>query len=478
MKKKMEDVKLNEGKNEKEATDERYANEEEENKKDKLSSATASTSTIQERADMLFSNSEILAPMVRASTTPLRLLALSYGADLVYTEEIIDRSITTCDRIINNELPHQTIDYVRKKETFSPKVLKRMASQKQSLPVVLRIVPSIEKHRLIYQIGTGESNLALPAAHFVEKDVSGIDINMGCPKKFSVSGGMGSALLSDLPRACDIIKTLRRNISIPVSAKIRLLKDNSSTLDFVKGLIQAGANAVTIHSREVGDEATQPAKWDRLMEVVQLIKSSPEGSSVPIIINGDLYTRNDIINMKKKCKANGVMLARPALYNTSIFRKLPPHSVDYDDGEETKYGHNSPLLLSKTNVVRDYLHYSNAYQSHYKNVKYVICEMMNNRRTPSILVPNMPHNFKQTISQVCNCHSMDGLCKLWDVTASTHNASHFERNLITDPHRYDDNYFLDRDKFLKKRAAADNVVSTQMEQSNGESVNSKRNKLS
>ena len=32
----------------------------------------------------------ILAPMVRIGTLPTRLLALEYGADIVYTEELID----------------------------------------------------------------------------------------------------------------------------------------------------------------------------------------------------------------------------------------------------------------------------------------------------------------------------------------------------------------------------------------------------
>lgn len=32
----------------------------------------------------------ILAPMVRIGTLPMRLQALRYGADLVYTEELID----------------------------------------------------------------------------------------------------------------------------------------------------------------------------------------------------------------------------------------------------------------------------------------------------------------------------------------------------------------------------------------------------
>jgi tRNA-dihydrouridine synthase 2 len=111
-------------------------------------------------------------------------------------------------------------------DSFSAKVQRRMAKNNDPVPTILRIDPELERNKLIYQMGTGESNLALPAATMVQNDVDGIDINMGCPKKFSVSGGMGSALLEDLPRACDIISTLRRNMNVPVSCKIRLLKDD------------------------------------------------------------------------------------------------------------------------------------------------------------------------------------------------------------------------------------------------------------
>ncbi len=36
------------------------------------------------------------------------------------------------------------------------------------------------------------------------KDVASIDINMGCPKHFSVQGGMGVALMSKPDVACDV----------------------------------------------------------------------------------------------------------------------------------------------------------------------------------------------------------------------------------------------------------------------------------
>jgi tRNA-dihydrouridine synthase 2 len=37
-----------------------------------------------------FANKLMLAPMVRMGTLPMRLLALDYGADIVYCEELID----------------------------------------------------------------------------------------------------------------------------------------------------------------------------------------------------------------------------------------------------------------------------------------------------------------------------------------------------------------------------------------------------
>ena len=38
-----------------------------------------------------YEGKNILAPMVRVCTLPTRLLAAEYGADIVYSEELIDR---------------------------------------------------------------------------------------------------------------------------------------------------------------------------------------------------------------------------------------------------------------------------------------------------------------------------------------------------------------------------------------------------
>lgn len=46
----------------------------------------------------------ILAPMVRMGTLPLRLLSLQYGADIVYTEEIVDKKMVRTKRVVNGDL--------------------------------------------------------------------------------------------------------------------------------------------------------------------------------------------------------------------------------------------------------------------------------------------------------------------------------------------------------------------------------------
>jgi hypothetical protein len=67
-----------------------------------------------ETASVTFRDVVVLAPMVRVSTLPLRLLALDYGADLVWTEETIAQKIARCERIFNERLG--TVEYYQGRE--------------------------------------------------------------------------------------------------------------------------------------------------------------------------------------------------------------------------------------------------------------------------------------------------------------------------------------------------------------------------
>lgn len=52
---------------------------------------------------MNYKDKIILAPMVRVGTLPMRLLALRYGADIVYSEEIIDFKFLRSYRHVNGK---------------------------------------------------------------------------------------------------------------------------------------------------------------------------------------------------------------------------------------------------------------------------------------------------------------------------------------------------------------------------------------
>ena len=124
----------------------------------------------------MFDNIVCLAPMVRAGSLPFRTLCLKYGANLVWGEEIIDKRILKCSRVINERLA--TVDYNVVGERG-----------KGNVDVLVFRTCDIEANKIIFQLGTSCPDRALAAARVVEQDVAAIDINMGCPK-VSSSGGV------------------------------------------------------------------------------------------------------------------------------------------------------------------------------------------------------------------------------------------------------------------------------------------------
>ncbi len=106
--------------------------------------------------------------------------------------------------------------------------------------------------------------------------MAGIDVNMGCPKHFSVSGGMGAALLSNLPNAEAIVKSLKDQVRIPITCKIRVMDNTQQTIEFCKVMEQSGVAAVAVHGRT---PAERPHHRNRNSEI-RLINSN---LSVPVI---------------------------------------------------------------------------------------------------------------------------------------------------------------------------------------------------
>ncbi|RKP09634.1 hypothetical protein THASP1DRAFT_14009 [Thamnocephalis sphaerospora] len=245
----------------------------------------------------LYTNKHILAPMVRVGTLPMRLLALDYGADLVYSPEIVDKAIIGTQRTVDESTG--TIHYTKGGK------------------LVFQAHPS-EKDRLVFQLGTADPELALQAAQLVKQDVAAIDLNCGCPKKFSIVSGMGAALLKDPEKLCKILCTLVENIGLPVSCKIRLLESTEKTVELCRMIEATGVSALTVHCRTQDERPRDPGHWDQFEPICQAV------TSIPVIANGDFFKHEDAINIRNTTSISSVMFARGAMLNPSVFQPQGP----------------------------------------------------------------------------------------------------------------------------------------------------------
>ncbi|XP_021026780.1 tRNA-dihydrouridine(20) synthase [NAD(P)+]-like [Mus caroli] len=191
---------------------------------------------------LCYHNKLILAPMVRVGTLPMRLLALDYGADIVYCEELIDLKMLQCKRVVNEVL--STVDFVAPDD----RVVFRTCEREQS--------------RVVFQMGTSDAERALAVARLVENDVAGIDVNMGCPKEYSTK----------------ILSTLVKGTHRPVTCKIRILPSLEDTLNLVKRIERTGISAIAVHGRNRDERPQHPVSCE-------VIRAIAETLSIPVIAN-------------------------------------------------------------------------------------------------------------------------------------------------------------------------------------------------
>ena len=102
---------------------------------------------------------------------------------------------------------------------------------------------------LLAQIGGGDPMEVVAAARFVEMDVDGVDVNFGCPQRCAQRDGYGAFLMDEPDRAREIVEALVAALSVPVTAKMRILPHLEDTLAFARMLQDAGAACVAVHGR-------------------------------------------------------------------------------------------------------------------------------------------------------------------------------------------------------------------------------------
>lgn len=144
---------------------------------------------------------------------------------------------------------------------------------------------------------------------------STIDINFGCPSPLVRRSGAGSALLHTPDKIGSIVRYVSDVVDIPVTAKIRILKNIEKTLRIAETIESEGACAIAVHARtaEMGYSGVADHEYTRrICDTV----------SIPVIANGDIRDGPKAAEVLEYTGCDGIMIGRAAMGDPDVFRRI------------------------------------------------------------------------------------------------------------------------------------------------------------
>src|SRR5712691_2308680 len=125
--------------------------------------------------------------------------------------------------------------------------------------------------------------MAAEMAEEVGADI--LDVNCGCPAPKVVKHGGGSGLLKDHPRLEEILKEIKKAITIPMTVKIRAgyYDHTINAVETAKLAEACGAEHMALHGRTKEQGYRGLANWD-------LVRAIKENVNVPVSGSGDVAT--------------------------------------------------------------------------------------------------------------------------------------------------------------------------------------------
>ena len=232
--------------------------------------------------DFTAENNVFLAPLAGYTNYPFRRLCKGYGAGLCYTEMVSAKGLKYGSE--------NTAELLYTDENEGEVAVQIFGSD----PEIMRVACEHEK-----------------VAPFKV-----VDINMGCPVPKIYKNGEGSALLENPLLAENIVKAcVKSGKIITVKFRIGVRENEYITKEFAKRMAGAGASLLTIHGRTRDKMYAGEVHFEEIAAAKRAVE-------IPVIANGGVFSNTDAERLMGETGADGVMVARAALFNPQVFCEL------------------------------------------------------------------------------------------------------------------------------------------------------------
>jgi tRNA-dihydrouridine synthase A len=189
----------------------------------------------------------------------------------------------------------------------------------------LRFDPA--EHPVALQLGGSDpAQLAECARIGAEFGYDEINLNVGCPSDRVSAGRFGACLMAEPALVARGVAAMRAAVTVPVTVKCRIGIDGRDGFEhlteFVRGVIDAGADALIVHARIAvlgglspkENRTIPPLRYD---VVYRLKDAFPD---LPMVINGGFADADAAL--AQLARVDGVMIGRAAYDNPMLLSEL------------------------------------------------------------------------------------------------------------------------------------------------------------